>query len=249
VARLVLLALVVALTASCGSGDERANEQAERAAARAAAAQGRLTARPAKTLEERSRAVGRRRLGRALLYVPPAGDARQLVVVLHGATESAEDAFALFRPYADQAGLILLAPKSRGTTWDLVQGGFGPDVAAIDRLLARVFAEYPVDQVALAGFSDGASYALSLGLTNGDLFQSVIAFSAGFIALGKPRGLPRLFVSHGTEDAVLPIGRTSRRGVPRLRAAGYRVHYREFTGGHEAPPRIVREAVAWLEDA
>jgi phospholipase/carboxylesterase len=142
--------------------------------------------------------------------------------------------------------LMLLAPKSRGVTWDIVQGGFGPDVAALDRLLERVFAAYPVEGVAAAGFSDGASYALSLGLINGDLFDSVIAFSAGFIALGEPRGQPRLFVSHGTHDSVLPIGRTSRRGVPRLRASGYNVRYREFDGDHEVPPRIAREAVAWL---
>jgi phospholipase/carboxylesterase len=37
--------------------------------------------------------------------------------------------------------------------------------------------------VALGGFSDGASYALSLDLTNGDLFASLIAFSPGFIQL------------------------------------------------------------------
>jgi phospholipase/carboxylesterase len=35
--------------------------------------------------------------------------------------------------------------------------------------------------------------------------------------------MPRLFISHGTNDSILPIGRTSRRGVPRLRAAGYAV--------------------------
>ena len=125
-------------------------------------------------------------------------------------------------------------------------GGFGPDVAAIDRLLEQVFADYPVEEVAVAGVSDGASYALSLGLTNGDLFTSVIGFSPGFIAFAQANGSPRLFISHGTEDSILPIGRTSRRGVPSLRASGYRVKYREFRGGHEVPPRIAREAVDWL---
>jgi predicted esterase len=243
------LVLVLGLAAGCGgSGDDGdAAAAKQRAEARAAAAaQGRLTARPPATPPEGGPA-GLRHLGRALLYVPPGDGPKRLVVTLHGATETPENALSLLRPYANDLGLILLAPKSQAVTWDVVaQGGFGPDVAAIERLLERVFAEYPVEDVAVAGFSDGASYALSLGLTNGDLFRSVVAFSAGFIALQKPRGQPRLFISHGTHDSVLPIGQTSRRGVPRLRAAGYTVHYREFDGDHEVPSRIAREAAVWL---
>jgi predicted esterase len=248
--RLLAAALVAVLGfASCGGGgnNESASPTKERAQARAnAATQGRLTARPPETPPEGG-PTGLRHLGRALLYVPPGDGPKRLVLTLHGATETPQNALMLLRPYAKDQGLILLAPKSQAVTWDVVaQGGFGPDVAAIDRLLEQVFAEYPVEDVAVAGFSDGASYALSLGLTNGDLFRSVVAFSAGFIALQEPRGQPRLFISHGTHDSVLPIGRTSRRGVPRLRAAGYNVRYREFDGDHEVPPRIAREAAAWL---
>jgi phospholipase/carboxylesterase len=243
------LVLVLGLASACGGrgDDEAAAAKNERDAARAAAAaQGRLTARPPETPPEGGPA-GLRHLGRALLYVPPGDKSKRLVLVLHGATETPENAMMLLRPYANDQGLILLAPKSQAVTWDVVaQGGFGPDVAAIDRLLEQVLAEYPVKDVAVAGFSDGASYALSLGLTNGDLFRSVVAFSAGFIALQEPRGQPRIFISHGTHDSVLPIGRTSRRGVPRLRAAGYSVRYREFDGDHEVPPQIAREAAAWL---
>jgi predicted esterase len=249
--RLLAAALVAVLgcASACGGGgdDESAAPTKERAQSRAtAAAQGRLTARPPETPPEGG-PTGLRHLGRALLYVPPGDGPKRLVLTLHGATETPENALLLLRPYANDQGLILLAPKSQAVTWDVVaQGGFGPDVAAIDRLLEQVFAEYPVEDVAVGGFSDGASYALSLGLTNGDLFRSVVAFSAGFIALQKPRGQPRLFISHGTHDSVLPIGRTSRRGVPRLRAAGYNVRYREFDGDHEVPPQIAREAAAWL---
>jgi predicted esterase len=243
------LAAVLGFASACGGGgnNESASPTKERAQARAnAATQGRLTARPPETPPEGG-PTGLRHLGRALLYVPPGDGPKRLVLTRHGATETPQNALMLLRPYAKDQGLILLAPKSQAVTWDVVaQGGFGPDVAAIDRLLEQVFAEYPVEDVAVAGFSDGASYALSLGLTNGDLFRSVVAFSAGFIALQEPRGQPRLFISHGTHDSVLPIGRTSRRGVPRLRAAGYNVRYREFDGDHEVPPRIAREAAAWL---
>jgi predicted esterase len=208
-------------------------------------AQGRLTARPQESVDDPGK-PGLRTIDGATLYVPPGERPKTLVLALHGAGSDPAEPMALLRPYADEAGLIILAPKSKGPTWDVSMGGFGPDVAAIDGLLEHVFTEYEVDDVAVAGFSDGASYALSLGLTNGDLFRSVIGFSPGFIAFGQQNGMPRLFISHGTEDSVLPIGRTSRRGVPRLRAAGYRVKYVEFTGDHEVPPRIAREAVDWL---
>src|SRR3712207_7974813 len=51
-----------------------------------------------------------------------------------------------------------------------------------------------------AGFSDGASYALSLGIPNGDLFTHLVAFSPGFAAPDGQRGHPRVFVGHGVDD-------------------------------------------------
>jgi phospholipase/carboxylesterase len=242
---LALAALVVALVAGCGSDGDDSEPAPPPAPPAEMSAQGRLAARPHDTVDAPGK-PGLRTIDGATLYVPPGDGPKTLVVGLHGAGSDPAEPMALLRPYADRAGLILLAPKSRGTTWDVAQGGFGPDVAAIDRLLEQVFSDYDVEDVAVAGFSDGASYALSLGLTNGDLFRSVIGFSPGFIAFGQQNGTPRLFISHGTEDSILPIGRTSRRGVPQLRAAGYSVRYREFKGDHEVPPRIAREAIAWL---
>ena len=101
----------------------------------------------------------------------------------------------------------------------------------------------------MAGFSDGASYALSLGVINGDLFRRVVAFSPGFVAPGELHGKPRFFISHGTRDTVLPIDRTSRLIVRELRRLGYSVRFREFAGPHRVPPSIAREAVRWLRSA
>jgi phospholipase/carboxylesterase len=101
-------------------------------------------------------------------------------------------------------------------------------------------------RLAVTGFSDGASYALSLGLTNGDLFTHVVAFSPGFMALATRRGKPPVFVSHGTRDGVLPIGVTSRRVVPELESGGYEVRYREFAGPHTVPEAVAREALGWF---
>jgi phospholipase/carboxylesterase len=243
--RSVLAAVVVLLVAGCGGGDDEAEQPQPPAPPSEAATQGRLTSRPADSVDVAGPA-GLRTIDGATLYVPPGDEPKTVVLSLHGAGSDPAEPIALLRPHADRAGLILLAPKSTGQTWDIGQGGFGPDVAAIDELLEQVFSEYEVDDVAVAGFSDGASYALSLGLSNGDLFRSVIGFSPGYIAFSEPQGMPRLFISHGTQDSILPIGRTSRRGVPQLRAAGYSVEYEEFEGDHEVPPRIARQAVDWL---
>lgn len=171
-----------------------------------------------------------------------------LVVVLHGAGGAAIDGLAPFRDHADESGFMLLAPESRGRTWDVLLGGYGPDVHFIDRALAHTFSRYAVapDRITVEGFSDGASYALGLGLANGDLFQRIVAFSPGFVPSARPEGHPQVYVSHGTSDEVLPIERCSRRIVPALEKAGYDVRFNEFAGGHEVPAHIVDDALAWL---
>jgi phospholipase/carboxylesterase len=154
----------------------------------------------------------------------------------------------MLQPLADRSGLILLAPDSRRQTWDVISGGYGPDVAYIDRALELTFSRYHINpaHIAVGGFSDGASYAISLGVTNGDLFTHIVAFSPGFMAPAGRHGSPAIFVSHGTKDRVLPIETCSRVIAPRLKREGYRVHYREFDGPHTVPYDIAHEAIEWF---
>ena len=128
-----------------------------------------------------------------VVYVPDTAETGAPVMVfLHGATGSG---LAHMRPVlgaVDRYGVILVAPDSRSeTTWDLIaERRFGPDVAFLDRALAQTFARYSVDpaRVAVGGFSDGASYGLSLGIMNGDLFTHVLAYSPGFAVKVLPAG-------------------------------------------------------------
>jgi phospholipase/carboxylesterase len=188
------------------------------------------------------------------LYIPKGYAADRpapLMVLFHGAGRRATNALGPIQKLADGAGLILLAIDSRGETWDVLEGGYGPDVAFLDRALETAFSRCAVDpaRIAAEGFSDGASYALSLGVTNGDLFTHVIAFSPGFLAPKDQRGKPKIFLSHGTRDEILSIASTSRRIVPQLKDAGYDVVYREFDGNHTVPEPIAREAVGWFTGA
>src|SRR4051812_35152749 len=170
-----------------------------------------------------------------------------LVVMLHGAGGSAAGMRFTF-DVAEQFGVVVLAPESRAGTWDAINGHVGPDVTFLDAALGYVFERVVVDprRLGVGGFSDGASYALTLGLGNGDLFTHVLAFSPGFIPQASRRGKPRVFISHGTQDDVLPLERTSALIVPDLQARGYDVRYREFGGPHAVPLPIAREAFQWF---
>lgn len=220
------------------------------------AKRGRLLARPAIRVGQNDASHGLLSLRLedsrdALLYVPPgyhAGNPVPLILLLHGAGGTARGGITPFLPAADMAGLILLAVSSKGRTWDMIIDNYGEDVRFIDRALMQVFNSYAVDtsHLAIGGFSDGASYALSLGLTNGDLFTHIIAFSPGFMVPASRHGMPRIYISHGMHDAVLPIERCSRRIVPQLKREHYDVHYHEFDGAHTIPVEIVREAWQWF---
>ena len=85
-----------------------------------------------------------------------------------------------------QTGMILLSPQSQSSSWDVIRGGYGPDVQIMDKTLKSVFERYTIDpkKCSIGGFSDGASYALSIGTTNGDLFSHIVAFSPGFMRPG-----------------------------------------------------------------
>lgn len=185
--------------------------------------------------------------GKGLLHVP-SPDARGLVVLLHGAGGQASAGLGLLLDHADRLGLVLLAPASAGATWGLVRGGSDADTPALSAALSALFARHPVDpdRVAVGGFSDGGSCALTLGLANGDVFRRIIAFSPGFQAATDRRGRPEVFVTHGVQDTVLPVDRTGRRVVRDLQAEGYDVTYREFDGPHVVPPSLAAEAADWL---
>lgn len=221
-----------------------------------AARKGRLLARPAQQTRQEQipglHSLTAQDKRDALLYVPAGYKpeiAAPLALMLHGAGGSAEHGISYLQNFADEFGIIILATKSLYATWDVIAANeYGADVGFIDGALEQVFDRCSIDssRLAVGGFSDGASYALSLGITNGDFFSHVIAFSPGFMALTAQNAAPRVYISHGTRDSVLPIERCSRRIVPQLEKAGYDVIYREFEGAHAIPPEINREAVEWF---
>jgi phospholipase/carboxylesterase len=187
-----------------------------------------------------------------LVYVPDTAEpGAPVLVFLHGATGSGRAHLRAVLAAADRYGVVLVAPDSRDpVTWDLIaERRFGPDVAFLDRVLDALVDGLDLDvdtgRLAIGGVSDGASYALAVGLSNGDVFSTVLAFSPGFLVVPAATGRSRVFVSHGTADPVLPIDACSRSFVPVLRDAGYDVRFHEFDGGHTVPPAVSDAGVRW----
>ena len=247
ISRREFFALTAAAAAAACGGDSSP-------ASPSPAVSGRLSARPQAqrtTLSPGAHVLGRD-VGRddGIIYVPHGIDPDQLLpfaVMMHGGGgNSMRMDFTL--PLAEEFGVVMLLPQSRRADWDAVIGSFGADVTFLDGALAQVFSGCAIDpaRVALGGLSDGATYALALGLLNGDLFTRIVAFSPGFLKQVDRNGKPRVFVSHGTRDVVFHVGTSSRAIVRQLRDEGYDVTYQEFDGGHEVPDGIVRDAFVWL---
>ncbi len=184
-----------------------------------------------------------------VLYVPETADSRApIIIFLHGAGGNGRRVLRPVLSAADRYGVVVAAPDSRLPTWDIIaRQAFGPDIAFLDRVLNTVADRCDVDfdRLAIGGISDGASYALSVGLTNGDLFPAIVAFSPGFFVTAAVRGKPRVFISHGTNDQILPIDLCGRSVAAHLGLDGYAVTFHEFDGGHTVPPEIADLGFQW----
>jgi phospholipase/carboxylesterase len=73
-----------------------------------------------------------------------------------------------------------------------------------------------------------------------------LSFFSARTSLDEENRKPAVFVSHGVNDRILPIDQCSRRIVPLLKAAGYRVQFDEFDGGHQMPRGIIKSAAEWI---
>ena len=200
--------------------------------------------------------------GGAYAYLPKGltGAPVPVLVVFHGAGGRAQDILDSYRADADANHFILVLPQSLGPTWDMivdlksrlgvemnVEPRYGRDLKALDAAMADLFARVAVDpaRVGIMGFSDGATYAVSVGTANPQLFHTVIAYSPGPAFPTKFDITQRIFISHAEEDPVLPYS-TTRGMVARMRVKHMPLEFESFHGGHEVPKDIHAKAVAYF---
>ena len=186
-----------------------------------------------------------------VLYVPKsykAGTPMPLVMMLHGFGGWGDGQRGIFA-LAEELGFIVIAPESRDITWGKEIPGFDADVRYLGAAYRRVTSILDIDgeHVALGGQSDGAGYALTMGLAYGDVWNHlVILAGGGLIEPLRRKGKPRIFIAQGVKDTTMPPDVSGRKNAAQLKKEDYDVTYREHEGGHRTPPEVTREAFMWF---
>ncbi|RJX33236.1 MAG: esterase [Oxalobacter sp.] len=171
-----------------------------------------------------------------------------LLVLFHGASGHPSQMLHFFENYAHEHRFLLMTPQSTMVTWDLSLAGHGPDLDRLEKALMKVATHFTLlpEKLGLAGFSDGASYALSVALSNGDWVSHAMVLSGGYMNVYKPTGKPMVFIAHSPEDEQLPIDTSGRKHAKILKDSGYDVAYHEFSGHHAIYPAVVEKAMAFF---
>lgn len=146
-----------------------------------------------------------------------AGDARPLIIGLHGAYGTGVDfaRYSTLVALADREGLLLAFPDGLNTIWDDGRpNGPNPsvdDVGFIARMLANVARVAPLDaeRVYALGYSMGGSMAVRLGCTLPGQIAGVVSVASTMpeylrAACDNAPALPVMFIQ-GTDDRVLPF--------------------------------------------
>ncbi len=194
---------------------------------------------------------------RAVLLTPGEIDPERrypLVTVLHGAGRQDEMLVKAVRDEPDRRNAFFLVPRSLLPTWDLIASAERPDLDFLEYAYDLIYRRYPIDPArqALLGYSDGASYALSVGLSNPLLFRAVMAWAAGFLALEPSfdpdaARKPDVLLEYGTHDPLFPFEHVALPMRANLERAGYTVEWRVDQGGKHWPsPDFLPEALDWF---
>jgi len=208
---------------------------------------------------------------RAALFTPDEiepGRRYPLLTVLHGAGRREELLMKAYRDEAERRQALFLIPRSFHMTWDLITaatqgaeasaaGGASsgrPDLDFLEYAYDLIFRRYPIDaeRLGLVGYSDGASYALSVGLSNPHLFRAVMGWAAGFVAIeneatAKDVRRPAVLVEYGTHDELFPFEQVAVPMREQLEAFGCAVTFRVDQGGRHWPSGDFQdEALDWF---
>lgn len=207
------------------------------------------------------------------VILPPEFDPehpRTLIIALHGYGSSAERFARVGRTLAN-AGFIVAIPEAsypilvnQELDYDWFLYSKGDDalqlragtLAAEDHLPGVVIdlrRRYRIDDVCILGFSQGAIMAFIAGVNQNGLFDGIVSFglpafdTAWFHenSLNTARDL-RILIIHGEQDERAAIG-ISERARDTLRAAGYEVTLRTFSGGHSVPDEQLEFVRTWVQ--
>jgi phospholipase/carboxylesterase len=178
-----------------------------------------------------------------------------LVTVLHGAGRQDGLLVRACQGDPEKRQALFLIPRSVHPTWDLIAGANRPDLDFLQHAYDLIYRRYPIDPArqALLGYSDGASYALAIGLSNPQVFCAVMGWAAGFLAIDDRRlratdRKPAVLLEYGTHDELFPFERVALPMRATLEGMGYSVEFRVDQGGRHWPSGSFHgEALDWFQ--
>lgn len=131
-----------------------------------------------------------------------------LVVALHGGYGHGRDFLWTWLREARSRGFALLSPTSIGTTWSITS--IDDDARKLKRHMEEVYARINIDRsrILVTGMSDGATFALCLGLREASWFTAIAPVS-GVLSLTDLTGAKarRICWVHGALDWMFPVSR------------------------------------------
>lgn len=192
---------------------------------------------------------------------------KRLIAVLHGVGDSAQGLMPvgeyLVQNLADTAAVVLDGHQPWDGGVGMGRQWFSLSGVSFDNLNDRVAEALPLlwarldklvadeglthAELVLFGFSQGAMMTLSSAAT-GRSFAAGLAFSGRLAApIGPPLpGSPRLFITHGLQDGVVPAA-DGERAARELTAAGYKVTFGTVSGlAHSIALTQLEAAVKFL---
>ena len=176
-------------------------------------------------------------------FAPTSYDAKtplSLVIALHGAGDTNSNYINLWQGHATTKKFLLVVPEGTssvgpGFTWN--SGDKSKILGVIDDF-ATCYSVDPKRRI-IHGFSAGGIMAYYIGLDSAPLFAGISIASANLgsaEAIAGKKLLPAKWLIpvshfHGISDTNFPIA-TARAGRDQLLAAGHKVYWHEFPGGH-----------------
>ena len=190
------------------------------------------------------------------LYVPPSYQAARsypLILCLHGAGFDGDSYLERWRPRLGEA-YLLACPTIHDGAWWTRDGE-----ALVMAVLGEVTRRYHIDRnrIFLTGMSNGGLGTYLIGLNHTDQFAALIpmagAFPQGLYPLFDNAARTPLYLIHGAQDQVIPVG-YSRSIAAYLKKERVPVVYREhdlthpMAGGHFFPKDELPALISWLNE-
>ncbi|NQV41468.1 MAG: hypothetical protein HQ506_03855 [Candidatus Marinimicrobia bacterium] len=235
-------------------------------------------------IQQRMKSIGKKGYVAALSLLPyrirfpenyDASKSYPLLVGMHGMGGNA-DGFVAQYDKLDNPQIIYVTPEAPyplsinvGSQWHTrawapinvgKKATLAGDVLVGDYIMKAIKAisnEHKISDVYLMGFSQGATYAYTIGLQNPDMIKGVIGFSGYLMDMDGDKSILtmqdienakklRIFIAHGIGDAAVEV-ETARELKSMFEEHGYDLTYKEFEGRHNLKADVFNEAVAWMQ--